>query len=124
MNYLLPRALAEKVSSEKLEQLAAAIKEREAAKAVELSAAISLKAKIEGLKLVTIAKKAGEKGSIFGSVSTLELISSIEKGLSGITLGSPKISMPDITAVGEFLVDIALGSGVSAQLTVNVVADE
>ena len=119
LNYLLPRGLAEKASDETLAKVAASIAEAKAAAAASLAEMTSLSAKLAGVSGVSIAKKVGENGAIFGSVSASELISAIESA-SGLTLGSPKVTFEAVSAVGSYSCSVQLHPQVSAEVSFEV----
>jgi large subunit ribosomal protein L9 len=81
----------------------------------------SLAQKIEAVTC-TISAKASAEGRLFGSVSRQEVRDALVK--EGITLDRRAIELPEpLKQVGLSTVPVHLGSGVSAQLKVNVVAE-
>lgn len=117
LNYLLPRGLAEKATNDALEKVSEKIVADEAAASEMLSSANDLKAKLEAMTGVSIAKKVGENGAIFGSVTPAEVVAVL--GLEG----SPKVTFDAVTAVGEVEVAVALHPKVTATVKVTVVAE-
>jgi len=117
MNYLYPRGLAEKATSEALAGVQKRIAANDAANAETLAAAEASKAKIESASAVSISKKAGEGGSIFGSVTAVEVVAAL--GLEG----SPKIQFDGITSLGDYEVTVTLHPKVVATAKIQVVAE-
>ena len=70
----------------------------------------------------TITAKASAEGRLFGSVSRQEIHEALIK--EGLTLDRRSIELPEpLKKVGVVSVPVHLGSGVTAQLKVNVVAE-
>lgn len=114
MNYLQPRGLAEKATSEALADVQNRRVATEAANIESISAAGAIKDKIERADAVSIAKKAGEEGAIFGSVSVGEVVAAL--GLEG----SPKVAFDAITKLGEYEVTVMLHPKVTATAKVKI----
>jgi large subunit ribosomal protein L9 len=88
-------------------------------RAKELADAQTLAAKLEAVQL-TIAKKVGENGTLFGSVTNGDLADMLKA--KGFELEKQSITVPHVKAVGTYDVDIRLYSGVHAKLQVEVTA--
>lgn len=121
-NYLLPRKLALAVTAgnkrviEHEKKLAA---EREAQ---ERNAAGVLATKIASTP-VTIARKAGETQTLFGSVTAADIAEALAE--RGIEIDRRKIQLGEpIKHLGEATVPIKLHKDVVAQVTVHVVKEE
>lgn len=121
-NYLLPRGLAvaaDKRSIGVLEhqkRLVADKRER------DRRAAETVAQRFSSLRL-TIKARAGEEGKLFGSVTNID----VERALAqaGIEVERRRIRLDEpIKAVGEHVVPIHLGVGVTTQVTVVVEAEE
>ncbi len=117
-NFLLPRNLAMIADAQAMNEL----RNKEASvqyhkemdkKAAEESAAI-----LKG-KTITIKARAGQKGKLFGAVTTKEVSEAVKVQL-GVTVDKRKISMNDIKAFGTYTAEIKLLQGVSATVTVDV----
>ena len=78
--------------------------------------------KIEGLT-VTITKRAGDKGRLFGSVTSAELADEISK-LAKVDVDKKLIVADHIKETGEHAVTIRFTGDVKAHLKVVVVAEE
>ncbi len=99
-------------------------KEREVrAEAVNLANAQVMAEKLTGAT-VTIPIKAGEKGRVFGSISTREIADAIKKQ-TGLELDRKKIQMNGvIKTLGFAEVTVRLYKGVSVPVSVNVIKAE
>jgi large subunit ribosomal protein L9 len=107
-NFLLPRKKALPVTSGNLKM-----------RAKELADAQGLCAKLEAVAL-TIAKKVGENGTLFGSVTNGDLADLLKA--KGFELDKQSITVPHIKAIGTYDVDVRVYSGVHAKLHVEVTA--
>jgi large subunit ribosomal protein L9 len=118
-NFLLPRKKALPVTSGN-KRLIELEKERNLKmRAKELADAQDLCAKLEAIPL-TIAKKVGENGTLFGSVTNGDVAELLKA--KGFELEKQSITVPHVKAVGTYDVDIRLYSGVHAKLHVEVTA--
>ncbi|NCO60416.1 MAG: 50S ribosomal protein L9 [Deltaproteobacteria bacterium CG23_combo_of_CG06-09_8_20_14_all_51_20] len=75
-------------------------------------------------KVVVIMKeKAGEEGKLYGSVTSMDIASSLEK--QGITVDRRKIVLESpIKNIGDHSVSVKIYPGVAAQIKVSVIAQE
>jgi large subunit ribosomal protein L9 len=118
-NFLLPRKKALPVTSGN-KRLIELEKERNLKmRAKELADAQALAAKLEAIPL-SIAKKVGENGTLFGSVTNGDLADLLKA--KGFELEKQSITVPHVKTVGTYDVDIRLYSGVHAKLQVEVTA--
>ena len=121
-NYLLPHGLALEATSGNLAQA----KARQAAQAKRdektLGEAKELAVKLEGVPIIVTAK-AGESGKLFGAVTNAPIADAIRAAL-GIEVDRHKIELEEpIKAAGDHVCDVRLHSGVTAKITVRVVAE-
>ena len=120
-NYLLPQKLAMPVSEGNKK-----IVEKEKAAALrrevhEKSQAEQLAAMI-GKETITIARKAGESGILFGSVTSLDVAEVLER--LGFQIDRRKIVLEEpFKQLGEFSVPVRLHREVTASVTVQVVRE-
>lgn len=85
----------------------------------ERAAAEATAARLNDLKL-QIAVKAGEKNRLFGSVTNREIADLLEK--EGIEIDRHNIQIREpIKTVGDHRVDVRLGTGIDAHVTVTVI---
>lgn len=121
-NYLLPRELALAVTAGNRKQIEHEQKMAARREAEEKSAAEAL-AKAIALAEVVIARKVGEKDTLYGSVTSSDVAASLAE--QGFQVDRRKIQLPDpIKRVGEVMVPIKLHRAVTAELRVRVVPDE
>jgi large subunit ribosomal protein L9 len=72
---------------------------------------------------VTITQRAGEEGHLFGSVTAKDIAEALEK--QNYSIDRKKILLEDhIRQVGEYKVPVRLHKEVTAEVTVNVVAEQ
>ena len=120
-NYLLPRKLAMPLtegSRKAVEQEKAAAVRREAH---EKSDAEKLAAMLATVS-VSIARKAGETGTLFGSVTSLDIAEALQK--MGYQIDRRKIHMDEpLKQLGEYQVPVRLHREVSASVSVQVIAE-
>jgi large subunit ribosomal protein L9 len=121
-NYLFPQGLAlaaNKANRAYFEQHRAKIDARHAREREE---AESIKKQIEEIT-VTIAKRVGESGTLYGSVTPAAIADSLEE--KGVTVDRRRLQLDGgIKSVGEHTVTIDLHPEVMAELKVNVVPAE
>lgn len=121
-NYLLPKGLAMPVTPGVEKLLAQEKKKYESKQNALKDDATKLKESIEAVT-VTLRKKAGEKGTLFGAVTPTD----IAEGLAthGIKLDKRKIDLHEpVKAIGDFKVAIRLHREVSATLKLSVIKEE
>ena len=120
-NFLIPtgKAILATPSAEKV--LAEDLKQR-AHKLAKIKAdAEALAAKLNEAN-ITIAAKASEAGKVFGSVTSIQMAE--ELGKQGIAIDKRTIALKEaIKELGTFKVAVKLHREVSAEFTVNVVAE-
>ena len=118
-NFLLPRKKALPVTSGN-KRLIELEKERNLKmRAKELADAQAQAAKLEAIAL-TIAKKVGENGTLFGSVTNGDVAELLKA--KGFELEKQSITVPHVTTVGTYDVDVRLYSGVHAKMHIEVTA--
>ncbi|MBK5941149.1 50S ribosomal protein L9 [Halochromatium roseum] len=121
-NFLIPSGFAKPATADNLkafEERRAEL-EREAAEA--LAAAEARKAKLEGV-IVTIPRKAGDEGRLFGSVGTADIAAAITEGGLGMELLKSEVRLPDgpFRAVGDYDVELHLHSDVAVTVRIEVI---
>lgn len=123
LNYLIPNKAAEVADSAALERVAAsAVEKLEEQKSARI-AAEELKTKLEGAGTVTISKKVGEEGKLFGSVSASDVLEALG-ALSGETLGALKVMGDyDADVTGTYDAQIKLHPDVTASIQVEITAE-
>lgn len=119
-NYLLPKQLAAAATSKNMsrvehEQRAAAKKaEKAKAEAKELATKV-------GATAISLVRKAGEEGKLFGAVTAKEIEAALAE--KGVVVDRRKIQLAEpIKAVGSYTIGVKLGFEVVATIKVDVVA--
>ena len=118
-NFLLPRKLALPVTAGNKRQIELEKERAQKLRAKELAEAQDLKTKLEGIKL-EIGKKAGESGTLFGSVTNADVAEMLKA--KGFTLDRHSISLPHVKEAGSYTVEIRVYAGVVAKLGLDVQA--
>ncbi|MBK7396742.1 MAG: 50S ribosomal protein L9 [Myxococcales bacterium] len=119
-NYLLPKQLAAAATSKNMsriehEQRAAA------AKAAKAKVAAEELAKKVGETAISLTRKAGEEGKLFGAVTAKEIEAALAE--KGVAVDRRKIQLAEpIKAVGKYEIAVKLGFEVTATIKLDVVA--
>ena len=118
-NYLLPKNLAREATAGNLKSIEQERKKWAALANEEKTAAEKAAASVKGVK-ITIQKRVGENGHLFGSVTANEIADALEA--KGITVDKRRIELTHpIKTSGVHDVDVRLHREVSAHLQVEVV---
>lgn len=121
-NYLFPKKLAIEATKENLGKLESKNEANKFKKQNEKNDAIEVANKLKELVL-TIKVKAGENGKIFGGVTSKEISENLKEQYK-IEIDKKKIEVKEtIKNIGRFTINIKLYEGVSAKLTVNIIAE-
>ena len=118
-NFLLPRKMALPVTSGNKRQIELEKERNLKMRAKELADAQELAAKLEAVALA-VAKKVGETGTLFGSVTNGDVAELLKA--KGFEIEKQAITVPHVKAVGTYEVDIRLYTGVHAKLKLDVTA--
>ncbi len=121
-NYLIPQGKAKRATPAALAEFEARRAELEKASADKLAAAQAIAAKLEGIVL-TIARKAGVDGRLFGSVTNYDVAEALQG--QGFEVEKSAIRMPEgpLKATGETALEVALHTDVLANVKVQVVGE-
>ncbi len=122
-NYLVPTGRAVSATKENLEAFEARRAELEKEAAEALAAAEARKAKIEELS-ISISRKAGDEGRLFGSVGTADIAEAVTT--AGVEVAKREVRLPEgpFHHTGEFEVVLHLHTDVDAVLKLAVVPEE
>ena len=122
-NYLVPQGKAVPATEENVKAFEARRAELEKAAAEQLAAAQARAEKIAALGVITLRRKAGDEGKLFGSVTNVDIAEALAEG--GAEVERREITMPEgpIRSIGEYSVTILLHTDVSQALTVVVEAE-
>lgn len=119
-NMLLKRGLAVEATPENINKLQGQKASAQHKKDVEKQNAEEVKALIDGKK-ITISAKAGTGGRLFGSVTSAQIAQELEKQY-GCKVDKKKIILKsDIKAFGSFSAEIRLYTGISANVSIEVI---
>lgn len=121
-NYLIPQGKAKRANAANLAEFEARRAELERLAAEQLAAAQADGAKLEG-QSVSISRKAGVDGRLFGSVTNADIAEALK--VKGFVVEKSAVRMPDgpLKAVGESQIVVALHTDVTATITVTVVGE-
>jgi large subunit ribosomal protein L9 len=118
-NFLLKKGLATVATASNVHQ---AQQQKEAAqfhKAEEVKALKALAAQING-KSVEVKIKTGENGKTFGSITASHVAAALSE--QGFDVDKKKIKIDAIKTLGSYPAEVRLMEGVTAKITVQVVA--
>ncbi len=117
-NYLLPNKIGIPVTAGNKRQIELEKEKAQKIRATEVLEAEQLKIKLSGTK-VTVSKKVGENGHLFGRVTNVEVSSLLlEKGFK---VDKHQINAGRIKDLGIHTVEVKIYSGISASIEVEVV---
>lgn len=121
-NFLIPKRMAKRATPVAMAEFEARRAELEKLAAEKLAAAQAMAEKLNGL-VVTIARKAGMDGRLFGSVVNFDIADGLKA--AGFEVDKSAVRMPNgpLKAIGETQLDVALHTDVLANITVAVVAE-
>ncbi len=121
-NFLIPQRMAKRATPAAMAEFEARRAELEKLAAEKLAAAQGVADKLTGLS-VSVARKAGLDGRLFGSVGNADIAEALKA--AGFDLDKSAIRLPDgpLKSIGEFPIDVALHTDVLANITVAVVAE-
>lgn len=121
-NYLIPQLKAVIATESALKMLAEDNRQR-AHKLEKIKADAEAKAATLNGVSVTIATKASESGKVFGSVTTIQIAETL--AAKGLEVDRKTIALKEaLKELGKFAVVIKLHKEVSAEIEVEVVAEE
>jgi large subunit ribosomal protein L9 len=122
-NFLIPQGKAKRATPVTMKEFEGRRAELEKAAAEKLVAAEAFAEKLAGV-MVTVSRKAGVDGRLFGSVSNHDIADGL-KAL-GFVIEKSDIRMPmgPLKAVGESILEIALHTDVQATIKVTVVGEQ
>ena len=118
-NYLLPKNLAREATPGNMKSIEQERKKWAALAQQEKTAAEKAAASVQGVK-ITVHKRVGENGHLFGSVTANEIADALEA--KGIQVDKRRIELAhSIKSVGTHDVDVRLHREVTAHVQVEVV---
>lgn len=122
-NFLVPRGLAVPATEGNVARFENIVRSVSNKKARDLETASELKAKLEETTL-TIKKKAGEDGRLFGSVTHKDIVEAV-KAFSGVEVDRKLVRLEEpIKSTGSHTVVIHLQPDVNAEVKIEVEKEE
>jgi large subunit ribosomal protein L9 len=122
-NYLIPSGKAVSATADNIAKFDARRAELEKQQQEAAATATARAEKLNEVN-VSIARKAGEEGKLFGSVGTVDIAAAVTE--AGVELSKHEIRLPEgpIRSLGELELVVQLHADVTATIKVNVVAEE
>ena len=122
-NFLIPNGKAVPATKPNIEKFEARRAELEMAQADLLASAAARAESIAGV-VVTISRKAGTEGKLYGSVGTSDIAEAVTA--QGFALEKNEVRLPDgaFRNLGEYDVDVNLHAEVKATVKVCIVVEE
>jgi len=122
-NFLIPQRMAKRATPAALAEFEARRAELEKIAAEKLAAAQVVADKMAGLA-VSVARKAGMDGRLFGSVGNADIADALK--VQGHEVAKAEVRLPDgpFKAIGEYPVVVALHTDVTANITVTVTGQQ
>jgi len=122
-NFLIPSGKAVSATTANIEKFEARRAELEKHETELLQKAQTRAGQLNQVS-VTIARKAGTEGKLFGSVGTADITEAVMA--TGVELAKHEIRLPEgpFRTIGEFTVDIHLHADVGSAIRINIVAEE
>ena len=119
-NFLIPTGCAVPATESNLKAFEERRAELEAAAAKTLADAEARKGRLEGTS-VTVARKAGDEGRLFGSVGTGDIAEALTE--AGIEVAKSEVRLPEgaFRAIGEHEVELHLHSDVDVTVRIEIV---
>ncbi len=122
-NFLLPQGKAMPATKENLAEVEAHRAELERQEAEALAAARARAEQLEGRE-VTVVRKAGDEGKLFGSVGPADIAEALSQ--DGVEVERQEIRLPvdTIRQTGDYSIGVHLHAEVETTIALHVVADE
>ena len=122
-NFLIPQGKAKRATPVALKDFEAKRAELEKAAAEKFDAAKALAEKLEGV-VVTIARKAGVDGRLFGSVTNYDIAEGLTQ--QGFDIEKSAVRMPagPLKMIGESTLEVALHTDVLANVKIMIVGEQ
>ncbi|MCS7259747.1 MAG: 50S ribosomal protein L9 [Anaerolineae bacterium] len=121
-NFLIPRKLARSVTEGSLKELEILRQAAERKRQRQLNDAQELARRLDGLTL-TFRARAGEKGKLYGSITTADLAAALQERI-GHAIDRRKIVTQPLRQLGQHEVEIHLMANVVARINVVIEPEE
>ena len=122
-NFLIPQGKAKRATPENIKHFEGRRAELEKTQNEQLTKAQERGTKLENLK-IQITQKAGVDGRLFGSVTNYDIVEALEK--QGHEVERAQVRMPQgpLKQVGDYPIQVALHTDVTATITVSVLGEQ
>lgn len=122
-NYLLPQGKAVSATADNKARFEAERAELEKRQQGQLAAAQARAEKIAGMT-VQVARKIGDEGKLFGSVTLKDVVDAMKA--SGVELSKSEVHLPEgpLKEIGDHKIQVTLHPEVNLTVTVSVVAEK
>lgn len=121
-NFLIPRKLARSVTEGSLKEIETLRQAAERKRQRQLNDAQQLARQLDGLTL-TFRARAGEKGKLYGSITTSDLAAALQERI-GHEVDRRKIVTQSLRQLGQHEVEIHLMANVVARINVVIEPEE
>ncbi|MCB1744770.1 MAG: 50S ribosomal protein L9 [Gammaproteobacteria bacterium] len=123
-NFLIPGNKAVAATEANIAQFEARRAELEQQQAEAIAAARSRAEKLEGLT-VTLQRKAGDSGKLFGSIGAADVAEVVSQQSDGVTVVRQEVQLPgdSIRQVGNYPIHLTLHADVGVDVTLVVEPD-
>jgi large subunit ribosomal protein L9 len=122
-NYLIPQGRAVIATAENLAEFEARRAELERQEAEALAVVQARAQALEGRE-VTLARKTGEEGKLFGSVGPQDIADALTASGAPVSRHEVRLLSDTLRQVGDHVVHVHLYADVEASVTVHIVPEE
>ena len=122
-NYLIPQGKAVIATARNLAEFEARRAELERQEAEALAVVQARADALEGVE-VTLARKTGEEGKLFGSVGPQDIADALTEAGKPVARHEVRLPYDTLRQVGDYQVGVHLYADVEASISVHVVAEE
>ena len=122
-NFLIPHGKAKRATEANLKAFESRRADLEKAQAETLKNSLDRGAKLDGLTL-QITQKAGPDGRLFGSVTNYDIVEALQKQGHEVERANVRMPQGPLKQVGDFPIQIALHTDVTATITVSVLGEQ
>ena len=122
-NYLIPQGRAVIATAANVAEFEAKRAELEQQEAQALASVQARADALEG-KEITLARKTGEEGKLFGSVGPQDIADALTESGTPVSRNEVRLVNDTLRQVGDYEVGIHLYANVEASITVHVVAED
>lgn len=121
-NFLIPTGRAKRATAANLAEFEARRVELERVASEKLAAAQAAAAKMEGLA-VTLSRKAGVDGRLFGSVTNADIADALVAEGHPVEKAGVRLPNGPLKVVGEYQIEVALHTDVLVTVAITVVGE-